>query len=191
MLNSVARTCPETIVVSARELCRKGAVVLDALQREGCAILVTRYGRAAALLTPVEGRGGTARLPRPFRRLKDLEPDAGADAEGAGDCAGQDGGGQPDGDAREIAAQLEPLAREALLALADRRITSWVPAVHDESRWSKRARAVTELEKRELMRFGPSGFTITRLGTRVAAALAECGATDLPPAPTGPRSRCR
>lgn len=179
MPGSIGKTCSETIVVSARELCRKAAVVLNALEREGCAILVTRYGRAAALLTPIEGSGGTAKLPRPFRRLQDLDPSPGANGEGTGEGTGESAEGQPVDDTLEIAGQLEPLEREALRALIERRLASWVPAVPDEHRWSMRAGALLELEARGLIQGAfPAGHAITRQGARVAAALAGDAASD-------------
>src|SRR5688500_9709305 len=40
--------------VSLRQLCRRGSALLDELAREGCAVLISRWGRPVAVLAPLD-----------------------------------------------------------------------------------------------------------------------------------------
>jgi antitoxin (DNA-binding transcriptional repressor) of toxin-antitoxin stability system len=60
----VSRTVRTTRVVSARELSRRMASILDQVESERSALVVIRYGRPAAMLIPFRESAERPQLPR-------------------------------------------------------------------------------------------------------------------------------
>ena len=78
-MSTVAR---RTRVVSARELSRRMASLLDEMESDEVALIVMRYGRPSAMLVPFEENGGAPKLPRladlgEFELARDVDEQAG------------------------------------------------------------------------------------------------------------------
>ena len=60
----MSRVARRTRAVSARELSRRMASLLDEMESDEVALVVMRYGRPSAMLVPFEEVGGAPTLPR-------------------------------------------------------------------------------------------------------------------------------
>jgi antitoxin (DNA-binding transcriptional repressor) of toxin-antitoxin stability system len=126
--------------ISSRHLGRNIEAVLDEVEREGCSVLIIRYGRPSALLSPV-GDDIAVRGPIPA----------------------------PDEYAEEIA-DLTDIERRLLLTLVDGECHA--DPAHNVCEAVEGLKALTKLEIKHFAARGPvGGYTITRLGARVARAL--------------------
>lgn len=126
--------------ISSRYLGRNVAELLDEVERDGNSVLIIRYGRPSAMLSPV-GDDIAVRGPIPG----------------------------PEEYAEEIA-DLTDVERRLLLRLADGEMHA--DPVHNVCEGTEGLLALTELEMKRLVTRGPvGGYTITRLGARVARAL--------------------
>ena len=126
--------------ISSRYLGRNVAELLDEVERDGNSVLVIRYGRPSAMLSPV---GDELAVRRPIPA--------------------------PEEYAEEIAGLTE-VERKLLLTLGD---GEWHPdPVHNVCEVTEGLLALSKLELKHLAARGVvGGYTITRLGARVARAL--------------------
>jgi antitoxin (DNA-binding transcriptional repressor) of toxin-antitoxin stability system len=126
--------------ISSRYLGRNVAELLDEVERDGNSVIIIRYGRPSAMLSPV-GDDIAVRPPIPA----------------------------PEEYAEEIA-DLTDVERRLLLTLVD---GEWHPdPIHNVCEVTEGVLALTKLEMKQFVSRGPvGGYTITRLGARVARAL--------------------
>ena len=127
--------------ISSRYLGRNIAELLDEVERDGNSVLIIRYGRPSALLSPV-GDDIAVRGPIPG----------------------------PEEYVEEIA-DLRAVERRLLLTLTDGEMHA--DPIHNVCELTEGLLALANLEMKQLATRGPvGGYTITRLGARVARALA-------------------
>jgi antitoxin (DNA-binding transcriptional repressor) of toxin-antitoxin stability system len=135
--------------ISSRQLGRNIAAVLDEVERDGNSVLIIRYGRPSALLSPV-GDDVAVRGPIPA----------------------------PDEYAEEIA-ELTVVESKLLLTLGDGE--KHADPTHNVCEVIEGLQALAALEMKQFATRGPvGGYTITRLGARVARALVGKGQSDFP-----------
>jgi hypothetical protein len=126
--------------ISSRHLGRNVAAILDEVEREGCSVLIIRYGRPSAMLSAV-GDGIAVRRPQPGHEEY----------------------------AEEIAGLTE-VESKLLLVLGDGELH--LDPLHNFCGVAEGVPALTKLELKQFATRGPvGGYTITRLGARVARAL--------------------
>jgi prevent-host-death family protein len=135
--------------VRARDLWRKGAELLDEVELDGHAVLVTRHGRPVAMLGPITDPD----LQRPPARRRRGVPPAQVDE---------------DQDLSDV--DLSPLERKILLELARRAPT---PRAVAESEYvvPERATALWRLEMGFLIALEWGGYRITPKGAKLAERL--------------------
>ena len=137
-----------TRAVSARELSRRMADLIDEMETEGHALVVLRYGRPAALLVPIEP--DVRRAPRRVS-IEEIES-------------------APDEEAIDLS-QLRDDERRLLLAMAECH-----PDRYSPDQWvgpiSAFSIAFTRLEMKRLV-INKHGRWLTEQGERVAALLRE------------------
>ena len=150
-MSTVAR---RTRVVSARELSRRMARLLDEIESEESAFVIVRYGRPSAMLVPFEEVAGRPKLPR----LAD-----------AGTFPAQDDEGGPDEGLDQI--DLDDRQSRILLDMLHCDDLNWTPARIDGPPMAV-LEAVACLELSGLAKRGAgSSMHLTRKGSRVARRL--------------------
>lgn len=149
---------PET--VSSRILSRQAAALLDHMELDGRAFLITRHGRPVALLSPVEGAP-----PVNDRLRRRLGLPAGAFVPGESLPDDDDGGGG-DGEVRKV--PLDATARRILMAVADAAPSPCIPPVldGDAPAW---ARALGRMELDGFLIRDGSAYLLTPAGARLAS----------------------
>jgi antitoxin (DNA-binding transcriptional repressor) of toxin-antitoxin stability system len=142
--------------VSSRELYRTAAALLDAVESSGRSIIISRHGKAVAMLGPLPDEIETGKVVR-FHASPRYEDYAGADT-------------QPldEGDAHEEFEPLDERQRGALAAVAADAPERWMPRSHDEVKaWLA---PLYHLECAGLVDKVFGGWKITARGLRATAA---------------------
>jgi antitoxin (DNA-binding transcriptional repressor) of toxin-antitoxin stability system len=150
-MSTVAR---KTRVVSARELSRRMATLLDEMESEEVALIVMRYGRPSAMFVPFEETGRAPKLPR-ISEVTQLSIEEDVSDDGLGDV------------------HLSPDQEWILRDIAHCLDLSWsLDRLYDDrSKASARLAAVTRLEIAGLVERGGGGVRLTRKGSRLARKL--------------------
>lgn len=154
----MSRVARKTRAVSARELSRRMASLLDEMESEEMALIVVRYGRPAAMFVPFEESGDAIKLPRisELDRANEGLEEIGAD---------------------EADVDLDPDQRYVLLDIERCDEASWhIDRLYrDRSQAGSLLAALTRLELEDLVERRFAGAALTRKGRRVAARLHSAG----------------
>jgi antitoxin (DNA-binding transcriptional repressor) of toxin-antitoxin stability system len=155
----MAKVARSTRAVSARELSRRMAKLLDEIEADGSALVVVRYGRPSAMVVPFEESADVLKLPR----LGDVAAGVGTDRPVEDDP-------QAEEDALARVRQSELLPR-LLRDIADPQDGRWTPQDSDTPPLELNL-ALGGLELDGLIERGPGAIRLlTRRGERVLARL--------------------
>lgn len=145
--------------VTARDLCRRGADLLDEVELEGHRLMVTRNGRPVAIVGPVADNPGARRLAR-FSRRRGPPPTQAPPS--ANDPADTD----------ELAElELDALDREILLEIAGKGSQRWMPNPQSSDDRKRLYPVLLRLEMEGLALKVFGGYRITTRGARLACRL--------------------